>query len=265
MAAQDGADGAEAVVHEAVGVEEIVLVIVISSAVILVATALGDDVNRTAAGAAELGREAVGLDAEFLHCVWRGAEGDTVEVANRVDCTVEEDFVGRGSAATDREVGIEDSPAPAGVAYLAFGNDAGGQTHNRHDVALDQRKFVDGLRTDGGADITCFRLEDRGFFGDLDLCGHTQEGHFEIENSGLIDFEAYLLLDLLLEACGCDRDFVEAGWENRDRVNSGGIGGGRLSGIGLNLSCDNDCSSNWGTGRIVHGAGKAGSESLGGK
>ncbi len=113
--------------------------------------------------------------------------------------------------------------APAGVAYLAFGDYAWSESDNGHDIALHQRKFVNGLRTDGCADIAGLGFQDGGFFGDLDLDGDAQERKVEIEDSGLIDFEANLFLDFLLEACGCDRNLVKTGRQNRNRVDSSGV------------------------------------------
>jgi len=184
VAFDDGARIAEAVVGEAIGVEDGVLMVVVSGAVEFVRAGLSNDVDGAAAGAAEFGGVGVGFEAELLDGVDGGADDDAVAIADGVGGTVEEDLVRRSASAAD----------------------AGEAAEHENDVAFDEGVLLDELAFDGGADAGGFGLEEREFGGDVDGGGGLGEGEGEVEGGGLVDFEADLAADLRLEAGGGDGD-----------------------------------------------------------
>lgn len=230
-----------------------------------VASGLGDDVNYAATGAAEFGGEAVGFNAEFLDGIGRGTEGDAVEIADGVDCAIEENFVSGSAAAADGEVGIEDTTAATGITDLAFGDDAGSEAHDRHYIALDQRKIVDGLGIDGGADVTGFGLKDGTFFGDLNFSCEAGYGESKIERGGLVDAEDHLLLKLLLKAGGGDGNFISAGLKRGESIGAVAVGGDGLRGVGVGFGYGDGGPGNGPVGWIDYGSIEAGGEGLGGE
>ena len=263
MTTEDGAWRAKAIVDEAVCVEKIVLMIVVGGAVKLVASGLGDDVDYAATCSAEFGGEAVGFHTELLDGIGRRAEGDTVEIADGVDCAIQENFIGGSAATADGEIGIEDAAAATGIADLTFGNDAGSKAHDGHYIALDQRKIVDGLGIDGGADVSGFGLKDGAFFGDLNFCCEAGDGESEIERGGLVDSKDHLLLKLLLKAGGGDCNFIGAGLKRGKSVSSVVVGDGGLCGVGIGFGDGDGGPGDGPIGWIDHGSTEARGEGLG--
>ena len=99
--------------------------VVVSGAVIFIASGLSDDIDHAPTGTAEFRREAIRLHTELLHGVRRRTESDAIEIADRIDGAIEQHLVGGGAATTDRKVGVKDPAAAARIAHLALGHDAG--------------------------------------------------------------------------------------------------------------------------------------------
>jgi len=265
VAFDDGAGVTEAVVGEAIGVEDGVLMVVVSGAVELVRAGLSHDIDGTAAGAAEFGGVGVGFEAELLDGVDGGDDDDSVEIADGVGGAVEEDFVRGGASAADGEVGIEDVPTAAGGTDAGGGDDAGEAAEHSHDIAFDEGVLLDELAFDGGADAGGFGLEEREFGGDVDGGGGLGEGEGEVEGGGLVDFQADLAADLRLEAGGGDGDLVGARKEEGDVKGTGGVGGGDLFGLGGDGEGGDGGVGDGGQGGVGDDAGEAGVEGLGGE
>ena len=92
----------------------------------LIGPALGDDVDYTAGGVAELSAEVVGLDLIFLHHVYRGIDAGPVESGGGIAAAVHQELVLIRTRSVDRDKLI--------VVHVVSGlGEGSGSAHARHE------------------------------------------------------------------------------------------------------------------------------------
>ena len=153
----------------------------------------GDDVDLTAARAAELGQVAAGLHLKLLDRVGRWAQVDGVEGGVRVGNTVQEKVIGVGPVAADANGGwLGRAPVErthvAGLRSVADVRLRNGQS-KVDQLAAIQRQVIDGLGFHHLAETDVLCLQHFGGFHDEDGLALLAEGQGEVETHALAYLE----------------------------------------------------------------------------
>ena len=191
---------------------------------------LGDDRERAACRAADLGVEAVADDAELADGVLREAGArETEHGVGEVDAVHEDGRLAGVAAGADDGL-VLDEPVAAALALHA-----GRQVGQLLEVATGNGQFLDLLGDDVGRGVGLVDVHERDVADDVDRLGHLRDLERDGELEGLADAEGESLLRAALEAREFDLDRVRARLEGEGAGAAGAVGHehGREAGVGL--------------------------------
>src|SRR5262249_5337577 len=218
---------------ETVGVERVVPEELKDAAVELVGAALGDQVDHCALGLAELGAEAVALDAKFLNRVdrWKGQQRGVRADVHVIDA-VDRPHVLIRTVAVHRHihVGIETraiSAKSSAGASLSHRRDSGDKQHQLGVVAAVERQLCYLFLANETADFAAPRIDLFGLASDRDDFGHLADLEGQVHHKILADVQLQIAVDGLLEP----------GRRSTDRVTANRQAGSRIETIFVSSNC----------------------------
>src|SRR5262249_28268514 len=216
---------------ETVGVERVVPEELKDAAVELVGAALGDQVDHCALGLAELGAEAVALDAKFLNRVdrWKGQQRGVRADVHVIDA-VDRPHVLIRTVAVHRHihVGIETraiSAKSSAGASLSHRRDSGDKQHQLSVVAAVERQLCYLFLANETADFAAPGFYLFGLAGNCDRFTDLPDLEGQVDHKILVDVKVKAAVDDLLETGRRSTDRVAAYWKTGCRIESAVIGG----------------------------------------
>ncbi len=208
-----------------------------------VGAALGDGVDLSAGGLAELDGVVGGFGLELLD----GVDGVNVGRTRRTAASFrEEHLVVVG--AVDVVLVVEAGDAvEADQAVAAVLDDVRRAEHEGAPVAGAYREVREQFGSEGLRDFGLLRVEDRGFGVDLDGGGNGRGGKGGVDGEHLADGQGEILAVELAEGCGAGNDFIVAGDEEVRSVDTGTVGSEGTGDTGVGVDHDDGGARNRGS------------------